>query len=85
MEKEELRIDSPVSINGITLIPIVKAIRYCWHIDDSLSGWGSKQPMSIVIVMGEDTRAFRINGEEVSIEEMEYEVAGLSDALKSLY
>ena len=82
MEKEELRIDSPVSIDGIILIPIVKVVQYCWQIEDSVSGWGSKQPVSIIVVSGEDTRAFRINGEEVSLEEMEFEVAGLSDVLK---
>jgi len=84
MEKEELRIDSPVSINGIILVPIVKVVQYCWQIGDSISGWGSKQPTSIVVVMGEDTRAFRVNGEEVSLYEIEFEIEGFTSKLKNL-
>ena len=84
MEREEIRIEAPFAIAGVTLIPVVKAWLNCWHRRGRLSFFGVKQPVSVVVVSPQARRAFRINGEEVSLDQLTKEVPGIKEILEGL-
>jgi len=84
MEKEEIRVESSVSVAGVTLIPVVKASLNYWHRKGSLWFSGIKQPVSIIVVSPLAKRAFRINGEEVSLDQLMEEVPGIKETLEGI-
>jgi len=84
MEKEEIRIEAPFAIAGVTLVLIVKASLNCWQSKRSLSFFGTKQPVSVVVVSPQARRAFRINGEEVPLDQLTKEVPGLKEILEGI-
>ena len=84
MEKEEIRIEAPFAVAGVTLVPIVKASLNCWHSKGRFSFFGTKQPVSVVVVSPQATRAFRINGEEVSLDQLTKEVPDLKEILEGI-
>ena len=81
METEEIRIEAPFTVNGVTLIPIVKASITGWHRKRRLSFLGTKQPVIVVVVSPQTKRAFRISGEEISLDQLIKEVPGIKDIL----
>ena len=84
MEKEEIRIEAPFAIAGVTLVLIVKTSLNCWQSKRSLSFFGTKQPVSVVVVSPQARRAFRINGEEVPLDQLTKEVPGLKEILEGI-
>ena len=84
MEKEEIRIEAPLAIAGVTLVPIVKASQNCWHSKGRLLFFGTKQPVSIVVVSPQAKRAFRIDGEEISLDQLTKEVPGIKEMLEGV-
>ena len=84
MEKEEIRIETPSSINGVTLVPIVKTRLNCLQGKKCLSFFAIKQPLSMVVVSPQARRAFRIDGEEISLDQLMKEVPGMKEILDSI-
>jgi len=84
MEREEIRIEAPFAVAGVTLIPVVKARLNCWPGKGCLSFFGIKQPVSVVVVSPQAKRAFRIDGEEVSLDQLTEEVPGMKETLEGL-
>ena len=85
MEKEEkIRIEAPFAVAGLTLVPIVKTWLSLWHRRGRLSFFGIKQPVTIVVVSPQAKRAFRINGEEVSLDQLTKEVPGIKETLEGI-
>ncbi len=84
MEKEEVRIEASVAVAGVTLIPIAKASLSCWYRKGRLSFLGTKQPVSVVVVSPQAKKAFRISGEEVSLDQLTEEVPGLKEILEGI-
>lgn len=84
MEKEEIKIEAPVAVAGVTLVTVVKASLNHWEHKGRLSFFGIKQPVSVVIVSPQAKRAFRIDGEEISLDELAKEVPGIKEVLKGV-
>ncbi|MFC2016104.1 hypothetical protein ACFLUF_00125 [Chloroflexota bacterium] len=84
MEKEEIRIEAPLAIAGVTLVPIVKVSLNYWYTKGRLSFFGTKQPVSLVVVSPQAKRAFRINGEEISLDQLTKEVPGIKEVLEGV-
>ena len=84
MEKEELVVGSPVATAGITLVPVEKVSRNYWQRKGKFLFSGIRQPVSIVVISASARRAFRITGEEVSIEQLEQEVPDIKSTLEGL-
>ena len=82
MEKEEIRSEAPFIVAGVTLVPIVKASLNCWQGRGRLSFLGIKQPVSVVVISPQAKRAFRINGEEVPLDQLIKEVPGIKDIVE---
>ena len=76
-EKKEIITGSPVAVGGLTLIPIVETRRHYWRSRNSFSLFGSKQAVGIIVVTPTLTKALKVNGEEVTLEEFEREFPDL--------
>ncbi|MFQ6122372.1 MAG: hypothetical protein ACE5LA_04855 [Dehalococcoidales bacterium] len=81
MEKKEVEVGNPVAIAGIILIPVEKVLLNYWHRNNSISLFAVKQPVSVVVVSTSEKRAFRITGEETSLDELVGEVPALGELL----
>ncbi len=84
MEKKEIEIGSPVTVAGVTLIPVIKVSLNYWRRNGSLSFFGVKQPIGVVIVSPSVKRAFRITGEEVPLEQFIQEVPGMKEVSEGI-
>ena len=84
MEKEEVEIGSPVTVAGVTLIPLIKVSLNYWRRNGSLSFFGVKQPIGMVLVSPSGKRAFRITGEEVPLDQFIQEVPGIKEVLEGI-
>ncbi len=81
MEKKEVTIDNPVAVAGLTIIPVVQVLLNYWHVKGSTSFFGLKQPVAVIVVSPVAKRAFRITGEEVSIDQLIQEAPGMKEIL----
>jgi uncharacterized spore protein YtfJ len=84
MEKKEAIIGSPVTVAGVTLIPVSKVSTNYWHGKQGITLSGSTQPDSIIIVTPSAKRAFRITGEEIPFDQLAQEVPGIRGKLGAI-
>ena len=84
MEKKEVGVDNPVIVAGVTVIPVVKLSLNYWSARNGISLLGNKQPTAVVVVSPKAKKAFRITGEEVSLDELIKEVAIIKEMLEGL-
>jgi len=84
MEKKEVGIGNPVTIAGVTLIPVTKVSLNYWHSNKGISFFSVKRPVGVIVVSPSEKRAFRISGEEVSLDELIQEVPGIKEILDGI-
>ena len=84
MEDQEVGIDNPVEVAGVTLIPVVKVSLNYWHANGGISFLGVKQAVAVVVVHLTAKRAFRITGEEVSLDQLMQEFPSTKEILERL-
>jgi uncharacterized spore protein YtfJ len=84
MEKKEVNIGSPVTIAGVTLIPVSRVTINCWGGKRGLSFSGSRQPVSIIVITPETKRAFRITGEEIPFDQLAREIPDIKKSLEEI-
>ena len=82
MEEKKIVASKPVSVAGLTLIPVIQVSLSLWSARAGKAFLAFKQPIAVVVISPQAKRAFRITGEEVSLEELMQEVPGLKDMLK---
>ncbi len=82
MEEKKIVINKPVSVAGLTLIPVTQVSLGLWSARAGKAFLAIKQPIAMIVVSSQAKRAFRITGEEVSLEELTQEVPGLKEILK---
>ena len=83
-KKKEVEISNPVTIAGVTLIPVIKTSLYYWHSNRGVSFFSIKQPLNVIVVSPSGKRAFRITGEEVSLDQLIQEVPGIQEILAGI-
>ena len=83
MEKKRVVINSPVAIDGTTLIPVVKSSFNCQSSGGTIFFSGIKQPVSIVVASPSTKKAFEITGKEIPLDHIIQEVPGLARILES--
>ena len=76
-EKKEIITGSPVTVAGLTLIPIMETRLHHWRYRNSFSLFGSKQAIGIIVVTPTMTKALKVNGEEVALEVLKQEFPDL--------
>lgn len=84
MEKKEVTIESPVGVGEVTLIPVAKTSLNYERSNGGIFFFGMKQPVAVVAISVSGKRAFRITGEEVSVEELIQEVPGIKETLEGI-
>jgi len=72
MEKKQVAIETPVSVSGLTIVPVTSTSTYSWQNKAGVSFFGLKQPLYILIKSPKwPVKVFSIEGEEVSLGEIE--------------
>jgi uncharacterized spore protein YtfJ len=84
MEKQEVGIDNPVELAEVTLIPVVKVSLNYWHTNGGISSFGVKQAVAVVVVHPTAKRAFRVTGEEVTLDQLMQEFPSTKETLERL-
>ena len=84
MEKKEVEIGNPMTIGGVTLIPVIELSLNYWHGGGRFSCFGIKQPVSVVVVSSSGKRAFRASGEEVPFDQFIQETPGIREVLETI-
>ncbi len=81
MEEEKIIADSPVSIGEIKLIPIVNILTHCWIKKGRAAYSVVKKPLAVVIVSQTEKKAFDMNGQVLSVDELAEDITGLKELL----
>ncbi len=81
MEKKKIDTDVPITIAGITLIPVTEAILNCWPVTKGISFFGIKRPLGVIMISPSGRKAFRTSGEEIPLEQFIQEVPGIKEVL----
>lgn len=82
--ERKLVADRPVTIAGITLVPVIKLLLDCRYIGGSLICSGTKEPFSIVLVSESTKRAFNVCGEEIPLDQLLQQVPAVKEVLENL-
>ena len=82
MEKKEVIIEGPSTIGGIKVYVAVEVWLRCTSKKGGLACFGAKKPTHVVIVSDSEKKAFTIQGEEVTIEDLIKDVAGIEALLE---
>jgi hypothetical protein len=83
MEKKEVTIQGPVRLAGMKIYVVSEVWLKCTSGKGGLACFGAKKPTHTVIVSDSEKKAFTIQGEEVTIEELTKDVAGIEALLES--
>ena len=84
METKQIEIGNPVKVAQITLIPVVEVSLNSWSDKNRCSCFGTKQPLSLVVVSLLGKRAFRITGEEIPLDKLLEETPSIREALEAI-
>ena len=84
MERQEVIADHPVAVAGVTLIPGVKVSLKHWRGSGNISCFGAKQLVSVIVVSPSGKMAFRVTGEEVTVDQVIQEVPSLKEILERI-
>jgi hypothetical protein len=71
-------VEGPFAIGGVTLIAIVRSLLTSKSSDKGIWLFGMKLPVALMEISDSSKRAFRITGEEVSIDQILEENPGIS-------
>jgi hypothetical protein len=84
MEKEKIKIEPPVSISGVTVIPVTKSSLNYRSGKKGISFFGYKEPVSVVVLSDNMKKAFSVDGEEISLDELTAEIPDIQQLLEKL-
>ena len=84
MEKKEIIIEKPVVVAGITLVPVAKVSLNHWCCKHGFSCFDIKQPVSVVVISPSAKKAFRITGEEVSLDQLITEIPDIKEVVERI-
>ena len=82
--KKEVAVDNPVAVAGVTLIPVTRVSLNCQGGSFGISFFGAKRPVSVVIASPSAKRAFRITGEEISLDQLIEEVPSIREVVAAV-
>ena len=82
MEKKEINIGKPVAVAGVTLIPVSEISLNHWQVKHGVFCTGSKQPVSVVVISPSEKKAFRLNGEEITLGQLIQEIPEMKEVME---
>ena len=85
MEKKEVSAGKPVSVAGLTLVPVVQVSLNHWQgKGGSTSFFSTKRPLAIIVISPSAKKAFRVTGEEVALDQLAEEVPEVKAVLAKI-
>ena len=84
MEKKEIRAERKLSVGGVTLVPIVESACAGWQSGEAVSFSGYKKPLVIIVLAVGLKKAYRITGEELSMDELVNEFPSVKEIIEGL-
>lgn len=84
MEKNKITTGIPVTIGMTTIVPVLRTLARCYQLDGSLSIFGNKEPVCILLIRESAITALKTNGEEVPLEQLVQEVPNIKTVLDSV-
>ena len=84
MEKKEIIAESPITVASVTLVPVAEVTLNYLEVKSGIAFFGSKKPVSLVLVSPSEKKAFRITGEEVPLTQLIEEVPSLGEIIEQL-
>jgi len=84
LEIEEVSAGQPITVGGITLLPIVRTSISYRNVNSGIVCFGSKNPVGVVIISPKWKSAINVAGEEVPIDQYMEQVAGLKELLQGM-
>ena len=82
--KKKIAVEKPIILAGSTLIPVVRILANRWQGKNGLSFFASKEPIAIGVISPLTKQAFRITGEEISLDALIEEVPEIKDIIERL-
>lgn len=82
METKRVIIGNPLTVAGVTLMPVIEVSISHWQHGSGLSFFGNKQVIGVVILSPGAKRAFRITGEEVPLDQIATDFPEIREALE---
>jgi hypothetical protein len=74
--------ESPVVVDGNTLVPIVEVSLQHWCDKRGTTFFGWKIPTAVVVISRTEEKALRMTGEEVPLAELSAKVEGMEEVLR---
>lgn len=84
MEKEKIVIEEPIDVAGVTIVPVTKVSLVYRQGQGSLLYFGDKQLDSVILISSSGKKAFRLTGEEISLDQLAIEAPGIKEALAGI-
>lgn len=84
MEKPKVEIESPLTMNGASLITVAEVSMNYGCVNGTVLFSGIRRPIAVVAVMPFARRAFRITGEEISLDQLVKEVPEVKEVLEAM-
>jgi hypothetical protein len=84
MEKNKVMVENPVTVDGVTLVPITRVLSHHWCRKHSFSYFDIKQPVGVVVISPSGKKAFRITGEEISLGQLITEFPGIKEVVEGI-
>ncbi len=72
MEKKQIAVGDPITISGITIIPVIQTQVDSWPYNGGINFFGLKKPLYLLVSSPKSpVKAFDMYGKETPIEEIE--------------
>ena len=84
MEKNKVIVENPVTVAGVTLVPVTRVLSHHWCREHIFSCFDIKQPVGVVVVSPSAKKAFRITGEEIPLDQLITEFPGIKEVVERI-
>jgi len=78
-----ISIDTPVTVKGFTIVPVVK-LSTEYSIKGGIAVFVTKQPVATAIRSSFGEKAFRVTGEQISLQQLFDEFPEIKDKLETI-
>ena len=78
-----ISIDTPVAVKGFTIVPVVK-LSTEYSLKGGIAAYVIKQPVAAVTISSIGEKAFRITGEQMSLQQLFQEFPEIKDELETI-
>jgi len=82
VEKEEISAGERITVEKVTLLPIIRTVAHCRKGSRGIIGSGSRDVLGVVVLSPAGHRAISVAGEEVPVEHYASQVPEIEELLR---